>query len=310
MTTVQVAPAVRHSHLAPVSKSQSHLVVIDPDPAAADYLRRQLDGFRVTPAATLDEARRLVQEQHPDAVIHNVPPDRGEAGREIRQATPPLILPEGVPLIQCTLPAGSWLLDEDCFDGWLVKPVGSQRLLQVMERYCPPQGKILLADDDRSFVQLVQRVLQAADAPYQLDWAYTLEEGMAKVTAAPPDLMLVDIALAGSDGRLLARYLRKHEIQQATPQANGNQNGSQQETSHKGAFAIPIVAVSSFAPGADSNPMRSCSFGLTRNDGFSESELLELIVQSTQQVRPRYAPWSSDALQNPTLTLPRLGREQ
>jgi signal transduction histidine kinase/CheY-like chemotaxis protein len=287
MTTVQVAPAVRHSHIAPTLESQQHLLVIDPDPAAADYLRRQLDGFRVTSAADLEEARHLVLEQHPDAVIYNVPPDRGEAGREIGRATPLPILPEGVPLIQCTLPVGSWLMQGDYFDGWLVKPVGSQRLLQVIERYCPPHGKILLADDDRSFVQLVQRVLQAAGCSYRLEWAYSLEEGMAKVTSAPPDLMLVDIALAGSDGRLLAQYLRQHEAQRASFNSDkGEQDGE---------IAIPIVAISSFAPGIDGNPMRSCSFGLTRKEGFSESELLELIVQSARQVRPRYAPWSNDA---------------
>src|SRR5690606_6347463 len=37
MTTVQVAPAVRHSHIAPVAQGQTHLVVVDADPAAAAY---------------------------------------------------------------------------------------------------------------------------------------------------------------------------------------------------------------------------------------------------------------------------------
>ena len=288
MTTVQVAPAVRHSHIAAQHDSQQHLIVVDADPAAATYLRRQLDGFRITPAANLEEARDLVLELHPDAVIYNVPPDRGETGREIGRATPAPILAEGVPLIQCTLPVGSWLLHGDAFDSWLVKPVESRRLLQTMERYCPPHGKILLADDDRSFVQLVQRLLQAAGNPYQLEWAYSLEEGMAKVEKSPPDLMFVDIALAGRDGRLLAQWLRQHEAHLLASQDELGETGTI-------ARAIPIVAISSFAPGADGDSLRSCSFGLTRKEGFSESELLELIVQSAGQVRPRYAPWSSEA---------------
>ncbi|MCC6455896.1 MAG: response regulator [Caldilineaceae bacterium] len=288
MTTVQVAPAVRHSHIAPIPEMQQHLLVIDPDPAAAAYLRRQLDSFRVTPVVDLEEARRFVLEQRPDAVIYNVPPDLSEAGREIGLTTPSPILPEGVPLIQCTLPVGSWLLQGDYFDGWLVKPVESRKLLQLLDRYCPPHGKILLADDDRSFVQLVQRILQAAGCSYRLDWAYSLEEGMAKVAGASPDLMLVDIALAGSDGRRLAQYLRQREAQHEW--ANGAR------TEESGESTIPIVAISSFAPGIHGNSMRSCSFGLTRKEGFSESELLELIVQSARQVRPRYAPWSNDAI--------------
>jgi CheY-like chemotaxis protein len=274
MTTVQVAPAVRYSQITSVSESPPHLVVIDPDPAAAAYLRRQLDGFRVTPAATLEEARQVVQRDHPDAVIQNVPPDHHEGGRDAGRSSPAPILPEGVPLLQCSLPVGSWLLARDCFDGWLVKPVESRKLLHTLERHCPPNGKILLADDDGSFVQLVQRLLQAAGQPYTLDWAYSLQEGMAKIAAARPDLMLVDIALAGSDGRLLAHHLRQAHAQPST---------------------IPIVAISSFAPGEDGKRLRSSTFSLTRQDGFSESELLELIVQSTRQIRPRYAPWSNEA---------------
>jgi CheY-like chemotaxis protein len=291
MTTVQVAPAVRHSQILPVMDKQQHLLVIDPDPSAAAYLRRQLDYFRVTSAADLAEAQRLVIEQHPDVVIYNVAPDLGETGREIGQTTPAPILPEGVPLIQCTLPVGSWLLQGDYFDGWLVKPVESARLLQTMERYCPPHGRILLADDDRSFIQLVRRVLQASGATYQLEWAYSLEEGMAKVASAPPDLMLVDIALAGSDGRRLAQYLRQREAQLVLAGGNEDTLLDRQATER----TIPIVAVSSFAPGGDGNALRSSSFGLTRKGGFSESELLELIVQSARQVRPRYAQWSNDA---------------
>jgi CheY-like chemotaxis protein len=114
---------------------------------------------------------------------------------------------------------------------------------------------------------------------------------MAKVASAPPDLMLVDIALAGSDGRRLAQYLRQREAQLVLAGGNEDTLLDRQATER----TIPIVAVSSFAPGGDGNALRSSSFGLTRKGGFSESELLELIVQSARQVRPRYAQWSNDA---------------
>lgn len=301
MTTVQVASAVRHSHLPTPLDRQQHLVVVDSDPSAAAYLRRQLDGFRITPAINLEEARRLVLEQHPDAIVYNVPPDAGEAGRDLGRATPAPIFSEGVPLIQCTLPVGSWLLQGDAFDGWLIKPVESRKLLQTMARYCPPNGKILLADDDRSFVQLVQRLLQAEGNPYQLEWAYSLDEGIEKLTDVRPDLVLVDIALAGNDGRRLAQWFREHDAARLAQFEHSNSphlamdNTSLSPAATLPPHTIPIVAISSFAPGADSDPLRSCSFSLTRKEGFSESELLELIVQSARQVRPRYAPWSSDA---------------
>ena len=113
---------------------------------------------------------------------------------------------------------------------------------------------------------------------------------MAKLESAPPALVLVDIALAGSDGRRLAQWLRQHEAQAAHADSLLSNGAPFTPTLTR---AIPIIAISSFAPGADGDPLRSCSFGLTRKEGFSESELLELIVQSARQVRPRYAPWSS-----------------
>ena len=268
--TVQVASAIRHTVVPELTDHQYHVVVIDPEPAAAAYLRRQLDEVQITPAVDLEQARQIARDHHPDALLLNVAPDRNVAAC----GTPPPILVEGAPLIQCTLPVGGWLLDRDCFDHWLVKPVESARLLQTMDRYCPAGGKVLLADDDRSFVQLVHRVLQAAARPYTLSWAYTLDEGLTKAQEDPPDLLLMDIALAGSDGRVLAQWMRRHELH----------------------HAVPVVAISSYAPGAEGEPLRSCSFALTRGEGFSESETLELIIETLHRIRPRYAASSLDAV--------------
>lgn len=267
--TVQVVPVTRHSALDTLAPSHTpHLVVVDAEPAAATYLRRQLDGCKVSHAPDLERARLLVREQHPDALLLNVPPDHSP----VAQAAPVPILAEGVPVIQCTLPVGGWLLEDDCFDSWLVKPVSGSRLLQVMDHYCPSGGCVLLADDDRSFVQLVQRMLQAAPRPYMLHWAYTVAEGMDAIAAHPPDLLLVDIALAGSNGRVLAQWLRQDPA----------------------TASIPVLAISSFAPGAEGDPARSCSFGLTRGQGFSEGEVLDLVAQTLRLVRPRYTPWTRE----------------
>jgi signal transduction histidine kinase/CheY-like chemotaxis protein len=271
--TIQVVPSVRHSSVAPDQPpADYHLLLVDPDPAAAAYLRRQLDGVRVSQTPDLESARRLVREQRPHALLLNVLPDRGDGARS---PLPPIVT-DGVPVLQCTLPVGKWLLAEDDFDHRLVKPLESRRLLHVLDTLCPAEGTVLLVDDDRAFVQLMQRLFQAASPhwarPYTLRWAYSREEAETALTTLTPALILVDIALGSSDGRSFAQWLRRHPVYRS----------------------IPLVAVSSYAPGSDGHSTRSCSFSLTRKEGFSESEVLNLIMQTLRQVRPRYAPWSLD----------------
>ncbi|HEY65830.1 MAG TPA: hypothetical protein G4O02_14810, partial [Caldilineae bacterium] len=71
------------------------LVVVDQGEGAA-YLRRRLEGYEVLAAPDLEQARALVRERHPHALLLNVPPDAEGATR----GTPPPILTEGVPLLQ------------------------------------------------------------------------------------------------------------------------------------------------------------------------------------------------------------------
>lgn len=235
------------------------LVVVDQDGAA--YLRRRLEGYEILSASDLEEARRLTREQHPTAVLLNVPP--GMEGTT--QETPLSILMEGVPLLRCSLPMGSWLIDRELFDDWLVKPVGSKQLLQTIERYCQ-RGCLLVVDDDRSFVQLIRRILQAAGDRYRLQWAYDGEEALRKLRSQEVGLLLLDIALPGPDGHTIAQVMRNDAT-----------------LAH-----IPIVAVSASPPGLESPRERFCTFAVTRNGGFSEDELLNLIRNTLRHVKPRY----------------------
>ncbi len=248
-------------------RERPSLVVVDPDGGAA-YLRRRLEGYEVLAAPDLEQARAIVREHHPDALLLNVPPDAEGATHGM---SPPILV-EGVPLLQCSLPVGSWLIEREFFDDWLIKPVSSERLLQVIERYCSA-GNLLVVDDDRGFVQLVRRILQADGDRFQVQWAYSAEEALAKLQAQAVDLLLLDIALPGSDGRTVAQVLR------------GDAHTAQ----------VPIVAVSASPPGSENVQGRPCTFAVTRYGGFNEDELLSLIQNTLRDIKPRYvaAPLAS-----------------
>lgn len=271
LADVQIARLIRNSRVQKRDpSSQHHLIVVDSDETAAAYVRRQLDGTQVSMAASLDEAQKMVRKHLPDAVLLNVTPER----EETVQSIPSPILASGVPLLQCTLPVGSWLLQQEVFDDWLVKPIDSQCLLQMLAKYCPHGRKILLVDDDRSFVQLVRRIIQATGNRCDLQWAYSGEEGLAKMETEKPDLLLLDVALPGRDGRTIAQMVRQ-----------GNS-----------ATSVPIIAVSGLLPGEEGHQRRPSSFSITRRGGFSEAEVLELIQKTVQCIRPRYASGLPDSM--------------
>jgi len=66
--------------------------------------------------------------------------------------------------------------------------------------------RILVVDDDGETVDLVTTVLQSAGATVLV--ARSTSDGLAKLGAAWPDLILADIAMPGADGYVLIQQAR------------------------------------------------------------------------------------------------------
>ncbi|MGQ9555417.1 MAG: sensor histidine kinase, partial [Anaerolineae bacterium] len=72
--------------------SELPLVILVDEGEGQAFLARHLEQYQVVAVPDMAQARKLVREQHPHAVIVNVPPEPGDA----RQGTAPPILPEPV----------------------------------------------------------------------------------------------------------------------------------------------------------------------------------------------------------------------
>ncbi|NIR14397.1 MAG: response regulator [Desulfobacterales bacterium] len=59
------------------------------------------------------------------------------------------------------------------------------------------QKKILIIDDDPSFLEICSAILTESD--YQVDTASNTEEGLEKILSQWPDLLLLDIMMATMD---------------------------------------------------------------------------------------------------------------
>ncbi|MCM8776641.1 MAG: response regulator [Candidatus Omnitrophica bacterium] len=70
-----------------------------------------------------------------------------------------------------------------------------------------PKGKILIVDDDQDFVQLLEFDLKKHG--YDVTVALNGEEGLEKIKAQKPGLIILDIKMPKVDGYTFVRHLKK-----------------------------------------------------------------------------------------------------
>lgn len=240
----------------PAGEYEPVVALVDGGPGQA-FLERHLEGYRVKAVPDLLSARKLAREESLRAIILNVaPPPEGAT-----EAAMPPILPEPVPVVQCTLPALT--LERHLFDDWLVKPITAERVLASLALF-PDARRVFVVDDDRAFVRLVRRILDAQGDRYRTAWAHRGDEALEALKRDGADVVLLDIALPGLDGRGVARALR--EASPDRPPA--------------------IVAVTAVQPGLEGLSASPHSFAVTSSSGFREEDTLALLRTCLAQLRP------------------------
>jgi len=67
---------------------------------------------------------------------------------------------------------------------------------------------ILIIDDDPDFVEVTKVLLETKQ--YNVDFAYSPEEGLAKLEKETPDALILDVMMGkGAEGFIFARKIRK-----------------------------------------------------------------------------------------------------
>src|SRR5512145_147379 len=67
--------------------------------------------------------------------------------------------------------------------------------------------RVLLIDDEQFYYKLIRKPL--ADADYTLEYAKSGNEGLAKIPAVDPDMLIVDLKLPEMDGFEILERLRR-----------------------------------------------------------------------------------------------------
>jgi signal transduction histidine kinase/CheY-like chemotaxis protein len=240
----------------PKLRSKPLVLVVGGDGMATSYLRRRMEEFEFIPLESPENLSEILRTRALAGVILGM--QNGAEQQDLRQQLLEQ-LPEAAALIECPLPNAGWLSGEERFTAVLTKPVTQESLLATLERVAPGRRRcrVLIADDDRGFVQLVRRMLESSEnQTYQVITAYSGREALRQIRRTGPDAVLLDLLMPDMSGfEVLLELRREPHLRE-----------------------LPVIAVTAATPGEDQMSEQGAHFRLTRKGAFRPGELLRLIT--------------------------------
>ncbi len=111
------------------------------------------------------------------------------------------------PSIEYALPKTPILADELVM-ATLIKPVTPTKLLRELGKI-QDLTHVLVIDDNRGFVQMIERILRGAKPELSIARAFTSREGLRQLTQEMPDVILLDLYIAKDNGLQFLKQVRE-----------------------------------------------------------------------------------------------------
>jgi PAS domain S-box-containing protein len=194
------------------------VLVIEDDAGARDLLTRFLtkEGYRVETAAGGEAGLRLARELRPDIITLDVmmPGMDGWAVLSELKADPELA---DIPVVMLTITDNKNLGYALGAADYLTKPIQRDRLLAVLEKYCPPSepATVMVVEDDAATRELIQRLLEQIGI--QVVGAENGRAALERLAGSQPGLILLDLMMPEMDGFQFVDHVRQHEAWRAIP---------------------------------------------------------------------------------------------
>ena len=240
---------------APVQVRRSCILVVDPNPGVLELIERYLTAYDVIGSPDLARLDEQIALHRPRAVVVNRSPN-AISGESVRVAA-------SVPILECSLPNRTWTTNDLQVAACLYKPITAEQLDAELCRLGAPTD-MLIIDDDRGFVQLVERILQATGRGYRLRRAYDGAEGLEAMRQSCPDALLLDLIMPGMDGFQVLAEMREDSA----------------------LTEVPVVLLTATSPKEDRLPEGQIVIG--RADGFRITEVLRCLEAVIAILEPRY----------------------
>ena len=159
------------------NRHQHTIIVVDPGSAVTDLLQKHLKEFHLIRCADARKLTGMIDQFHPIAIIENIVPN-----------TSPTIgvnTNRSIPVIRCSIADSWWVKEQLQVMDLLSRPVTSIDISRLLSEL-PEADHILVVDDDRGFVQLVERMLQSSGNQCELSRAYTVKRAWEIIHRAAP----------------------------------------------------------------------------------------------------------------------------
>jgi len=242
----------------PKARRKPLVAVLEEDGSIQRYLSRRLEAYEFVHVKEVTQLLQLESEGSITALIASRGLDMQETLQRLR----------GDPLlVECSLPTARWLFDPGLFSDVLTKPVTASEVIAVVSRLAGQEpAKVLLVDDDRSFVQLVSRMLEAERSdgcavPVRLSSAYNGRDALSRAREERPDVILLDLVMPDLDGFEVAQQLRQD------PEL----------------ASVPLVAVTAATPGEDEVSVKGAFLSLYRKGAFHPGELVQFLAAALER---------------------------
>jgi len=183
------------------------ILALSEDALALRLLERHVSQ-PILPARSVEEAIEAVAFHHPRAVMVLPDADQGEVvgeawAREILEAAPS----EDLSVLRCQLPTERRASRRLDVPELLIKPVVRAQVLSAVTRLCPNPQLVLVVDDDRDMLGLLQRMLTAQWPGVRILLATRGQEAL-DLARQQPDAILLDLLMPDMSGSEVLAVLR------------------------------------------------------------------------------------------------------
>jgi signal transduction histidine kinase/CheY-like chemotaxis protein len=237
-------------------------VVLEKEQVLENLLKRYLQGADVLGVSTADQAVDELNRSPAQALVVNMAPFEELPGETLSR------IPFGTPVISCWMPGEVEAASQLGVNHYLVKPLVSDKLLEIINKLAETLPlstqikSILIVDDEADELHLFARMLESAPQGYKILQVTNGKRALNTLRSRHPDLMLLDLVMPVMNGYEVLRE-------------------KQADSSIRD---IPVIVISARDPAGEAIMVKD--FKVSYNDGFSTSNLLELIGTVAQILVP------------------------
>ncbi len=183
------------------------LLVVTKNSSAATLLSQTLGNYRPIIVSDIHQITSVAQKM----MLHQVVIDTNSAYFSEEQRERLMWSPElkDVRIIFCPLPNEDSLRQQFDADGFVVKPVSQQSIQDMLQQVDPNYEQILIVDDNRDFVRLMDRLVSSSAQHVQIMHAFSGSQAIALTQEHQFDLVLMDINLPDIEGIQLVGDIRR-----------------------------------------------------------------------------------------------------